>query len=234
MDINQKEMDVLICIYELSRKSGEKWEPVPKDSLGEYDDAPELTSLKHKGCIEEKEKEVRITPSGIGVIKKALKRLTSESNAEGIWKLETASEEPGVDINVDEMMKEYHKLYRKPIWRLVEDIQLQAMLYENIIEQIKSGKDAEEIRTRFEEFDLMPGASLPNPNLPALMQKAFDKISAYRKALVEVVKKYGGELLNELSFELEQTVSVGVNIGFPPSVSISVNHNAKTTTVRRF
>src|SRR5687767_13094598 len=152
----------------------------------------------------------------------------------GIQRLEAATEEPGVDIDVAEMLKEYRKLYPNPIWSLVEDIERQAMLYTNIIEEIKSGTEASEIRTRFQNLELMPGAHLPNPNGPALLQKAFEKISAYRKALVDIVKKYGGELLNELSFELERTVSVGVNIGFPLSISLSVEHTAKATTITKF
>jgi hypothetical protein len=46
---------------------------------------------------------------------------------------------------------------------------------------------------------------------------------------VEIVKSYGGQLLNELSVELELTVSVGVNVGIPPSLSIAVEHTAKET-----
>lgn len=153
---------------------------------------------------------------------------------EGIEKLEVASESAGVEMNVDELLKEYKKLYPNPIWQLVEDIERQAMLYANIIEQIKSGREASDIRTQFQSLGVLPGVSLPNPNLPALLQKAFDKVSTYRRALVDIVKKYGGELLNELSFELEATVSVGVNIGFPPSVSIAVEHTAKASTVTKF
>jgi hypothetical protein len=153
---------------------------------------------------------------------------------EGIEKLEALTENPGVEIDVDHTVREYRKLYPNPIWRLVEDIERQAMLYSNIIEQIKSGTDATTVRERFQKLGLLPGATLPNPNVPALLQKAFDKISVYRKALIDIVKRYGGELLNELSFELERTVSVGVNIGFPPSVSIAVEHTAKVTTVTKF
>lgn len=64
---------------------------------------------------------------------------------EGIEKLEAASEKAGVELDVTELLKEYRKLYPAPIWRLVEDIERQAMLYSNIIEQIKSGAEAPEI-----------------------------------------------------------------------------------------
>jgi hypothetical protein len=151
---------------------------------------------------------------------------------QGIEIIESSSEEH--DINVEKMLKEYGKLYPQPLWSLVEDIQRQAMLYTNIIEQIKSGKTAEEVRLTFQNLGLLPGVTLPNPNIPALMQKAFDKVSTYRKALIDIVKNYGGPLLNELSFALESKVIVGVNIGFPPTVSIAVEHSAKTETVTRF
>jgi hypothetical protein len=153
---------------------------------------------------------------------------------EGIEKLERLTEDPDVSFAVDDAVREYRKLYPNPIWRLVEDIERQAMLYSNIIEQIKTGIDAKTVRERFQTLGVLPGAILPNPNVPALLQKSFDKVSAYRRALVDIVKKYGGELLNELSFELERTVSVGVNIGFPPSLSIAVEHTAKTSTVTKF
>jgi len=151
---------------------------------------------------------------------------------EGIEKIEKSSEER--DINVEEMLQEYKKLYPQPLWSLVDDLQQQAMLYTNIIEQIKSGKSAEEVRQTFQSLGLLPGATLPNPSIPALLQKAFDKVSTYRRALIEIVKNYGGALLDELSFALESKVIVGVNNGFPPTVSIAVEHSAKTETVTRF
>jgi hypothetical protein len=61
---------------------------------------------------------------------------------EGIEKLEAATESPGIEIDVRYMVGEYRKLYATPIWRLVEDIERQALLYANIIEQIKSGQEA--------------------------------------------------------------------------------------------
>ncbi len=131
------------------------------------------------------------------------------------------------------MTTEYARLHsHRPLWQLVEDIQRQAMLYSNIIELLKSGKSAEEIRSTIEGLGLVPTGKLPNPNVPALLNKAFNKVAQYRRALVEIIKGYGGALLNELSFEVGRTISVGVSIGFPPAVTIAVEHTAtvKTTT----
>jgi hypothetical protein len=51
---------------------------------------------------------------------------------------------------------------------------------------------------------------------------------------VEIVKRYGGALLNELSFETGLTVSVGVDIGFPPAITIAVEHTATVTETLEF
>jgi hypothetical protein len=132
------------------------------------------------------------------------------------------------------LIKEYRLLHSwRPLWQLVEDIQRQAMIYSNIIELLKSGKSVQEIRSTIEGLDLLPEGKLPNPNMPALLTKAFNKVAQYRRALVEIIKGYGGALLNELSFEFGHTISVGVSIGFPPAVTIAVEHTAtaKTTTM---
>lgn len=151
--------------------------------------------------------------------------------SQGIRKLEQYGDTE--EIDVEQMVKEYGLLHsRRPLWLLVEDIQRQAMIYSNIIELLKSGKSAQEIRSTIESLDLLPEGKLPNPNMPALLTKAFNKVAQYRRALVEIIKGYGGALLNELSFEVGHTISVGVSIGFPPAVTIAVEHTAtvKTTT----
>lgn len=152
----------------------------------------------------------------------------------GIEKLEFATEESNSSFDVAQMLDEYRKLYAKPLWRLVEHIQQQAMMYTNIIEQIKRGDTAPDIRARFENLGLVPKNLLPNPSIPALLKKALDKVATYRRALVDIVRNLGGELLNELEFETESKVIVGVNVGFPPSISIAVEHSAKTKTTVRF
>ena len=150
----------------------------------------------------------------------------------GIEKLERATQESNFDVK--QMLEEYRKLHAQPLWRLVEHIQQQAMMYTNIIEQIKRGDTAVDVRKRFEDLGLMPSGVLPNPSIPALLTKALGKVAIYRRALIDIVKNLSGELLNELDFEIESKVSVGVNVGFPPSIHIAVEHAAKTKTVVRF
>lgn len=158
---------------------------------------------------------------------------TGQSENKGIARLEGYALDE--EIDVEQLLKEYRALYaKKPLWCLVEDIQRQAMLYTNIIELLKHGKNAAEIRAKMEELGLVPEKTLPNPNVPALLTRALDKVAQYRRALVEVIKRYGGELLNELEFEAGRTISVGVNIGFPPSVAIAVEHTASVKTVTQY
>jgi hypothetical protein len=151
----------------------------------------------------------------------------------GIAKLEEVADT--ADLNIDQLLKEYRVLYaQRPLWRLVEDIQRQAMIYTNIIELLKQGQSAQTIREKMEELGLVPPGKLPNPNVPALLTKALNKIAQYRRALVEIIKRYGGEILNEMEFETGLTISVGVAIGFPPAVTIAVERTATTQTITRF
>lgn len=92
---------------------------------------------------------------------------------EGIKLLEEASKEAGQVLDVGAILREYKKLYPQPVWQLTEDIQRQAMMYANIIEALKDGKGAKEIREKYEELDLVPGTTLPNPNVPKLLEVAF-------------------------------------------------------------
>jgi hypothetical protein len=133
---------------------------------------------------------------------------------------------------IQPMLDQYQSLYDPddhPLWHLIEDIQQQAMVYTNIIDLLKLGQTPSDIKNRFEGLGLVPVNTLPNPSAPKMLTFALDKLSKYREALVEFIKKHGGEFLNELSVELNLTVSMGVNIGFPPSVSLAVEHIAKVT-----
>ena len=139
------------------------------------------------------------------------------------------------EIDIQQLLHEYKEVYQdRPVWRMVEDIQRQAMIYSNVIELLKSGKQAATIKKKLEALELVPPGKLPNPDALVLLTKAFSKLSQYRKALIDIIKQYGGELLNELDFEPGLTISVGVNVGFPPSVTIAVEHTAKVQTISRY
>ena len=151
----------------------------------------------------------------------------------GIITLENYSDTEAIEI--EPLLSKYKEWYSsdRPLWRLIEDLQRQAMVYANIIEQLKSGRTAEEIRARFEKMELVPVDKLPNPHEDQLLTKAFNKVSQYRMALVEIVRQYGRQLMTELSFEVGLTVTVGVNVGFPPSVLIAVEASTDANATRQ-
>jgi hypothetical protein len=134
----------------------------------------------------------------------------------GIPLLEESSE--GVDdINLEMVVKQYQIHYEKPFMQLVEDMHKQAMVWGNIIERVKAGEQPTFIRSRFQhELQLVPSTSqLPNPDGLALLNKATDKLSKYRNAMVTFIRRWGGNFLDELSLETDFTVGLGVELGFP-------------------
>ena len=136
---------------------------------------------------------------------------------------------------ISQLVEQYRLLYPNlPLWHFLEDAQRQAMVYTNIIDQLKSRRTPTEVKTKFEELDLVLEATLPNPNMPALLGRAFDKITQYRRALIDFVKNYGAEFLNESGIDVETAATVSVNIGFPPSVSIGAQFTIKEGMIRRF
>ena len=112
---------------------------------------------------------------------------------------------------------------KRPLLHLVQDMQRQAMVYMNIIEQLKSGKEPTDIRTRFEELQLVPADTVPNPNGRRLLNWALNKIERYREALVDIVKRLGRNLLFEdLKFAQKHSLTVELQLGVSPAVSIGV------------
>ena len=130
------------------------------------------------------------------------------------------------EIIVDHLWLHYREedLSNRPLWQLVEDMQQQAMVYANIIEQLKWGNDASFIRTQMEqELDLVPSDTLPNPIASALLTRASRKIKRYKIALVDIVKRRGKSLLyDDLEFARDLTPSVSVDISIPPGLSLGV------------
>jgi hypothetical protein len=130
-----------------------------------------------------------------------------------------------VEVVVDGLWDYYREQLpsERPLWLLVKDMQRQAMVYMNIIDQLKSGEDPTHIRMRFEELELVPENTLPNPFGLSLLHRALDKVTRYREALLDIVKRHGRTLVfDNLDFPQELTPSVALEIGFPPAVSIGV------------
>jgi hypothetical protein len=109
-------------------------------------------------------------------------------------------------------------------WKLLTHLQRQAMVYANIIEQMKAGRSAPDIRRQFEEFELVPQGVLPNPH--GLLDHAFRKTDKLRELMIDFVKHRGKEFLAKLSIDFGLTVGIGVELGFPPSISLIVEQAA--------
>jgi len=137
----------------------------------------------------------------------------------------TKEDAPAIEpITVDELVNRYRGWQtHRPLWHLVQDVQWQTMVYMNIIDQAKLGRNAAEIKYWFgEELGLVPTNTLPNPTMSTLVDRAFKKVSKYKEILVDIANRYSRELLNELQFAQNLSANVQVDIGFPPSISLGV------------
>jgi hypothetical protein len=129
------------------------------------------------------------------------------------------------DIDVDALVLYYRLHYGgNPLWQLVEDMQKQAMFWTNVIERLKAGDTPTSIRKRFGDDLGLVLRGIPNPNVTGALNRALDKVSKYRRAMVEFIRKHGGAFLEELSMEAGLTVGLGVQLGFPPAVVLSIEH----------
>lgn len=151
-----------------------------------------------------------------------------EKSPERIQKLEAASE---TSIFVEGLLAAYREMeVSQPVWHLVQDIEQQAMVYVNVIEQLKWGKSAAAIRLQFEGLGLVPPGVLPNPLDLKTLQKALNRLAHFRQALLDIAHQFGNDLLNELGFEAGAAISLGVSVGFPPALTIAFEY---TATVQR-
>jgi hypothetical protein len=138
-----------------------------------------------------------------------------------------------VELVVDGLLLHYRVegSAKRPLWLLVKHMLQHAMVYMNIIDQLKSGEEPTNIKKRFEELQLVPentGEPLPNPDGRRLLDRALEKVTRYREALVDIVKRHGRTLVfDDLDFARELTPGVALEIGFPPSVSIGVEFSGR-------
>ena len=129
-----------------------------------------------------------------------------------------------VNYIVDRYRREYPEW---PLWQLVQDMQRQAMVYRNIIEQLKSGdRDAGDVKAHFEDtLGLVPSGTLPNPVMRTAIERAFKKVMRYGTTLVVFVRDHGQELLsNELDVGTEHTVTIQVLVGLSPTLTLGTEY----------
>jgi hypothetical protein len=133
------------------------------------------------------------------------------------------------EIDIDRMIELYSKEFpRRPVWHLVQDIMRQALIYNNILEEAKRlDGQAEAIKQHYESLKLVPANSLPNPETPRLVKQALDKVQTYGRALIGVVSSYNSDLLNEVRMQPGYTVTLQVEIGWPPALSLGVERTAE-------
>jgi hypothetical protein len=143
----------------------------------------------------------------------------------GIGHIEKLTSDTYDKLDFGEVVEVYRKYHQEEAdWKLLTHLQRQAMVYANIIEQVKAGRSASDIRRQFEELELVPPGVLPNPH--GMLDFAFRKIDKLRDAMVYFVKHRGKEFLSQLSIEFGLTVGIGVGLGFPPSISLVVEQAA--------
>jgi hypothetical protein len=136
------------------------------------------------------------------------------------------------EIDLDRMIELYSKDFpRRPVWHLVQDIMRQAMIYNNLLEEAKRLDEAEYratgIKQHYESLKLVPENSLPNPDTQKLVKHALDKVQTYGRALIGVVCSYNSDLLNEVRMQPGYTVTLQVEIGWPPALSLGVERTAE-------
>jgi hypothetical protein len=141
--------------------------------------------------------------------------------------LEKLTEQP--TVSAESLVDKYREDDpARPVWRLIEDIQWQAMAYTNLIEQLKSAENdqkSNEIKERFVELGLVP-SDIPNPLGRTLINVARNKLSTYRKVLVDILRDFGQDLLRELHFGIEVTATTQVSLGTNLSVSLGIEYVA--------
>jgi hypothetical protein len=117
-------------------------------------------------------------------------------------------------------------LWRWPLWQLVQDIQRQAAVHANIIEQFKAGENVSDVRRLFyDELGLVSSDEIPNPRAAEAIAKAFKKVSHYGTTLVILIRDYGRDLIGESALleSPQYTLTLQAQLGFPaPSVTVGI------------
>jgi hypothetical protein len=145
-----------------------------------------------------------------------------EGIQELLWELEAQAQYS--DMNIDHLLKKYKREYPdEAMWMLVQDINRQALVWFNIIEVLKHGDEPEmrKMKKHYEDrLQLLPEDTLSNPMFQFDIDKAFDRLRNYGRALLKIASSYSLELMAGLNLEVGVTGVVEVSIGLPPALTI--------------
>ena len=122
------------------------------------------------------------------------------------------------DMNVEYLVNFYKRYYPgEAVWRLVQDINRQLLVYHNIVEELKREYSnlpvqqtspplekpspvannlearARFIKEKYETLKLLPEGELPNPFFDWSLETAFNKIRNYSKDLVKIARSFAFE-----------------------------------------
>ena len=129
------------------------------------------------------------------------------------------------EMNIDYLVKLYKQKHPgEAVWALIQDINRQALVWYNVVERLKRGpSQCTNLREDYEDhLQLLPPGSLSNPIWPFDVDRAFEKLKNYSKGLIKIARSYTLELLTELNVEAGIAVSVQIELGLPPSLTIGM------------
>jgi hypothetical protein len=137
-------------------------------------------------------------------------------------------------INLDELLRRYHKEYDRPALMLAQDLRTRAVVYHNVVEALKQAPDVEEaarmLKTRYEKLGLIDQQNRwPNPLADWLMRHSLDKLSQFRHAMLDLLRTRSRQLLRELNFDPTLAVSFQLSLGTDTSFGVSVQPEISVT-----
>jgi hypothetical protein len=149
------------------------------------------------------------------------------------WEIERQSDAGA--INLDELLRLYHRKYDRPVLMLAQDLQTRALIYYNVVEALKLATNVEDaarmLKLRYEELGLINKQDnrWPNPLGDWLMRHSLDKLSQFRHAMLELLRTRSRQLLTELNFDPTLAVSFQLALGTHTSFGISVQPEVTVT-----
>jgi hypothetical protein len=130
------------------------------------------------------------------------------------------------DVDVESLIQEYINGGEvRPLWQLAQDVQGSALMYANVIEQLKSGASPKHIKAHFTHLRAV-SEELPNPAGERMLTFCLNKLNGYRECLLALATRHGQQLLAEMG---ANGLSAGLTVclGLPPSIELQILYTPK-------